>query len=183
MVQVTLIPKRGNCHKYFPHAGHLGLSPVLVSGTIKVETTPDDEKNIGLSNVAHILVRLRCYEAVGGQAQVSRQFEQTHLPGNLNILWETVSTIWPPPDIPMNTPKCEMTPDNYQAAWKLMVPRSATDPNKLGFAIGSMTYKYWRSWWQLEAGGCDLPSIFSFLFVCGPNEVDGVKVLNRFLLQ
>ncbi|PLW06055.1 hypothetical protein PCANC_25586 [Puccinia coronata f. sp. avenae] len=134
----------GNCTKYFPHVGHLGLSPVLVAGTIKLESQDDEE----IINVAQIIVRLRCYEAIGGQAQLSKQFDEKYLPGNLNVLWETVSNIWPPPDSSHTSPTLA---GDYRSDWRLIVPRSATDPNHLGSAIGSMTYKDWRSWWQLEA--------------------------------
>jgi hypothetical protein len=100
MVAVSLLPRRGNCTKYFPHVGHLGLSPVLVAGTIKLESQDDEE----IINVAQIIVRLRCYEAIGGQAQLSKQFDEKYLPGNLNVLWETVSNIWPPPDSSHTSP-------------------------------------------------------------------------------
>ncbi|EFP90512.1 uncharacterized protein PGTG_16099 [Puccinia graminis f. sp. tritici CRL 75-36-700-3] len=144
MVSVSLLPRKGNCTKYFPHTGHLGLSPVLVAGTIKLDSR-DEGEDIA---VAQILVRLRCYEAVGGQAQLNKHFNENHLPENLNILWETASYIWPPPDNPQ---KLNTLIGDYQSQWRLIVPRTATDPNRLGFAIGSMTYKNWRSWWQLEA--------------------------------
>ncbi|OAV93350.1 hypothetical protein, variant [Puccinia triticina 1-1 BBBD Race 1] len=144
MVSVSLLPRKGNCTKYFPHAGHLGLSPVLVAGTIKLDSRDEGEH----VDVAQILVRLRCYEAVGGQAQLSKPLTENHLPENLNILWETASEIWPPPDTPRTS---NLLTGDYQNDWKLIVPRSATDQNHLGMAIGSMTYKNWRSWWQLEA--------------------------------
>ncbi|KAH9464877.1 hypothetical protein MJO28_001419 [Puccinia striiformis f. sp. tritici] len=145
MVSVSLIPRKGNSAKVFPHTGHLGLSPVLVAGTIKLDMEEEEDLD-----VSQILIRLRCCEAVGGQAELSKPFDETRLPENLNILWETALNIWPPPG-PGNPCKYRTLKRGYQSDWRLIVPRSATDHNHRGFAIGSMTYKSWRSWWQLEA--------------------------------
>lgn len=68
MVNLTLTPHRGNGARTFPATGYLGLTPVTLAGVVRVKIE-EDMKAIEASS---LVVRVRCYENIGGAAAESK---------------------------------------------------------------------------------------------------------------
>ncbi|KAG9123729.1 hypothetical protein FRC07_014147 [Ceratobasidium sp. 392] len=84
MVALSIVPARGNAGaRYFPHSGHLGLTPVKLEGVVRTRLE-EDGKLIAASAVT---VSLRCYEARIGRVGVDK----------LNVILEQSQTLWSPP--------------------------------------------------------------------------------------
>ncbi|WAR55367.1 hypothetical protein PtB15_6B107 [Puccinia triticina] len=150
MVALTITPKHGNHTRYFPHAGFLGLSPVILAGHVHTRLEEDNQP----LEASRLVVRIRCYEAVGSTLSKGTRPE---LPdsfnklSNLNVLWQTEQTLW----AARSSAGYEPLGDSNRP-WKLTIPTHAVDPTHNSNAqqscpaIGSITYKTWRSWWQVE---------------------------------
>ncbi|KAA1102043.1 hypothetical protein PGT21_035442 [Puccinia graminis f. sp. tritici] len=171
MVTLTLSPKNGNHTRYFPHSGYLGLSPVIVTGYVQTRL---EEDNLPLE-ASRLVVRIRCYEAVGStlskgtrpeeqqQQQQQQQQPSYNKLSNINVLWQTEQTLW----AATNQLEYQSLGD-WNGSWKLIIPTNAVDPTQpnsssssqqqtansssssSSSAVGSITYKTWRSWWQVE---------------------------------
>lgn len=152
MVVINLIPRRGNSAKYFPHFGFLGLSPVIVTGLVQVDLAPD-----GCEEVASQLsVRLRCYE----EASV-HQFVPGHHNEKNNIDSKRTTVVWETSEVVWNASQagcisgiaCSAAKlGRFEANWRLVIPVAVAEKSAKEFPVGSMTYKDWRTWWQVEAG-------------------------------
>lgn len=133
MVVLTLTPYRGNHARSFPHAGFLGLTPVVIQGTVR---TALEEDNKALK-ASELVVRVRCYETELGHRPKTRNgtgkatqvvYEQAQ------ILWSKRSTDdW-----------TEL--GDFQQAFRIVVPVDAVN------AVSTSTFRNYRSWWQVEAG-------------------------------
>jgi hypothetical protein len=167
MVTLTLSPKNGNHTRYFPHSGYLGLSPVIVTGYVQTRL---EEDNLPLE-ASRLVVRIRCYEAVGstlskGTRPEEHQQSSYNKLSNINVLWQTEQTLW----AATNQLEYQSLGD-WNGSWKLIIPTNAVDPthsnssssssqqqqqqttnSSSSSAVGSITYKTWRSWWQVETG-------------------------------
>ena len=62
MVLLSLLPRKGGNtgSRYFPFSGHLGLTPVSVSGVVRTRILDDDKKS---PPTRRITISLTCYEA------------------------------------------------------------------------------------------------------------------------
>ncbi|KAH9812768.1 hypothetical protein DFH28DRAFT_898229 [Melampsora americana] len=155
MVKISITPKRGNNTRFFPHHGYLGLSPVIISGTVSTRLEKDDQA----LEASKVVIRIRCYEGLGahpGQGaglgsdpSTSTTSTTTFKPPKINILWETEKTLWTPDQ--SNGPQDYGYLANTDTHWKLVIPVSATQRSLGGQAVGSMTYRTWKAWWQVEA--------------------------------
>ncbi|KAK9893771.1 hypothetical protein P389DRAFT_108369 [Cystobasidium minutum MCA 4210] len=67
MVNLTITPHRGNGARTFPSTGYLGLTPVSLAGVVRVKIE-EDMKTVQASS---LVVRVRCYESIGGNHQSS----------------------------------------------------------------------------------------------------------------
>ncbi|KAG0142673.1 hypothetical protein CROQUDRAFT_49925, partial [Cronartium quercuum f. sp. fusiforme G11] len=149
-IMIELIPRRGNSAKFFPHHGFLGISPVFVAGLIRVDLSPDDCR----ATASKLSVRLRCYEEavlhhhVGSQHRKHTDSDRIigHRGKRITVVWETTEVVWraSETDNRVNNTSNMVKLGRFEANWKLVVPQSVTD-------IGSMTYKSWKTWWQVEA--------------------------------
>jgi hypothetical protein len=64
MVRLDLVSSQGNGLRYFPYSGHLGLTEILIEGT--VQTRLDEDRK--LLNAKNIAVAVRCYSIQVGPA-------------------------------------------------------------------------------------------------------------------
>ncbi|KAH9812771.1 hypothetical protein DFH28DRAFT_1096805 [Melampsora americana] len=149
MVEISLIPRRGNYARYFPHVGYLGISPVLVEGQIRVHRHPDEKEVKALQ----IRIRLRCYEEAGLLNHASHQRHESsnnHPSERYNaktpVLWETSEVVWraSQADSMGDGSSDYVRHGDFEAKWKLVIPASL-------LIAGAMTFKDWRTWWQVEA--------------------------------
>ncbi|KAF8610844.1 hypothetical protein BDV93DRAFT_430987 [Ceratobasidium sp. AG-I] len=84
MVALTVTPSKGNAGaRYYPHSGHLGLTPVKVEGVVRTRVEEDGKP----ATASAVTVSLRCYEARVGRVGVVKS----------NILVEQSLTLWSPP--------------------------------------------------------------------------------------
>ncbi|MBW0555631.1 hypothetical protein O181_095346 [Austropuccinia psidii MF-1] len=78
---------------------------------------------------------------------------------NVNILWQAEKLLWSP-----QVPNSFEPLGNWSSSWKLVIPTNAVDQSNWdtptssssttassSLAVGSISQKYWRTWWQLEA--------------------------------
>lgn len=144
MVQLTLAPLKGNHARRFPHQGHLGLSPVKLTGTVQTAIEEDGAQ----LQASSIDVRVRCYEAewtTGGKAldfskartvyQVSQRLWSATEGEEAHHHQQQQQPVYKPLG-------------NFKSTWKLVIPPNAIQHG----ARSSATYTRWRIWWVLEAG-------------------------------
>ncbi|PLW24838.1 hypothetical protein PCANC_28485 [Puccinia coronata f. sp. avenae] len=162
MVTLSLTPKNGNNTRYFPHSGFLGLSPVVVAGYVQTRLEEDNQP----LEASRLVVRIRCYEAIGStisrgtRPELEQQPASLNKLSNVNVLWQTEQTLW----AASQQQEYDLLGD-WNGSWKLVIPTNAVDPplpqsssaassssssSSSCAAVGSITYKTWRSWWQVE---------------------------------
>lgn len=191
MVTLTISPRRGNHARYFPHSGYLGLTPVVVAGVVETKLEEDNQP----IEASRLIVRIRCYEAIGSslskgirpeQLQEEHSTDSSSHPivnssqsSSVNVLWQTEKTLWAAPsNVDLNGGRDDEVKAHYaplgdwKGSWKLDIPIDAVSngntlppssknnnnysqndlgvTQKFGCAVGSITYKSWRSWWQVE---------------------------------
>lgn len=138
MVVLTLTPYRGNHTRFFPHAGYLGLTPVVIQGTVRT-VVQEDRKPLKARSV---VIRVRCYEADISNVAAGKGKKKTP-----RVLYELSQEVW----------SCEGEEwgllGDWSKAWRLVLPVDAG-------GVTTSTFKTWRSWWQVEAGEL----VESFLF-------------------
>ncbi|QRW00267.1 arrestin [Ceratobasidium sp. AG-Ba] len=84
MVALSVVPVRGNAGaRYFPHSGHLGLTPVKVEGVVRTRLEEDGKP----MTASAVTISLRCYESRVGRVGVVKS----------NIILEQSQTLWSPP--------------------------------------------------------------------------------------
>ncbi|KAM0749999.1 hypothetical protein T439DRAFT_279869, partial [Meredithblackwellia eburnea MCA 4105] len=145
MVLLTLSPYRGNSARFFPHAGFLGLTPVVIQGTVKT-TLEEDRKALRAKSV---LIRVRCYEA-----------DVSNVPGGRTkrtprVVYELCQEVW-------TKPHGEEwgTLGEWSSTWRVVLPVDAG-------GVTTNTFKSWKSWWQVEAVIHHKPSaILGFRTLC-----------------
>lgn len=184
MVHLSLFPHKGNHARHFPHAGYLGISPVIVAGTVKTSL----KGNMTTLDAGKVVVRIRCYEGLGSSARQiagggigssrpagangsdeeddwdlegdnSDESDDHRLPSQrkVAVLWETEQVLWEAPRIPggKGANQWEWAPlGDLQKEFRLVIPASAVTSrtgDRPG-AAGSMTFKGWKVWWQVETG-------------------------------
>ena len=133
MVVLTLMPYRGNHARSFPHAGFLGLTPVVVQGTVRT-VLEEDNKPLKASE---LIVRVRCYETDLGHRSKSRggSSKATH------VIYEQAEVLWQ-----KNATEEWTDLGESQNTFRITVPIDAAN------AVSTSTFKNYRSWWQIEAG-------------------------------
>ncbi|KAK4056441.1 hypothetical protein OIO90_002584 [Microbotryomycetes sp. JL221] len=127
MVVLQLQPHRGNHARFFPHAGFLGLTPVVIQGTVKV-SFQEDHRPIKASTV---LVRVRCYEAevVGGKTRKR----------TANVIFEQNQEVW-----------TKQSNETWSDLGEVAKPFRITLGVDAG-GVSTCTFKNYRTWWQIEA--------------------------------
>ena len=136
MVRLVVSPHRGNNARSFPYTGYLGLTPVTLQGSVRLETEED-----GLQlEAASVVVRLRCYEAATSTGGLGTK-------GNsVRTLYEVSETLWTAHSA---SPKRLWAPiGEFKGQWRLVMPADAPCSG----ALSAMNMKSWRVWWALEAG-------------------------------
>ncbi|KAG8690660.1 hypothetical protein FRC11_009958 [Ceratobasidium sp. 423] len=84
MVAISISPAKGNAGaRWFPHSGHLGLTPVKLDGIVRTRLEEDGKP----VTASALTVSLRCYEARQGRVGVLRT----------SVLMEHTQTLWTPP--------------------------------------------------------------------------------------
>lgn len=132
MVVLTLTPYRGNHQRFFPHAGFLGLTPIIVQGSVRT-ALQEDNKPLKASS---IVVRVRCYEVDNSHRPMGKtRRKATH------VLYEQLQVVWQKRGDEEWTELGEL-----QRPFRIVVPVDAPG------AVSTSTYKTYRSWWQVEAG-------------------------------
>ncbi|KAM0789717.1 hypothetical protein ACM66B_006574 [Microbotryomycetes sp. NB124-2] len=128
MVVLQLQPHRGNHQRFFPHAGFLGLSPVIIQGTVKT-SLQEDQRSIKASA---LVVRVRCYEAQvlpGGKTNKK----------SVNVLHEERQEVW------------SKQPDqDWSDLGEVTKPFRITLGVDAG-GVSTCTFKNYRAWWSIEA--------------------------------
>lgn len=194
MVHLSLVPHKGNHARHFPHAGYLGLSPVIVAGTVKTTL----KGNMTHLDAGKVVVRVRCYEGLGSSArqiagggiggsrpgggdgsaapsdaededssdvegESDASDERSASARKVAVLWETEQVLWEAPRVPngKGATQWEWAPlGDLQKEFRLVIPANAVHARPAGEregAAGSMTFKGWKVWWQVETGA--LPSL------------------------
>lgn len=147
MVQLTLAPLKGNHARRFPYQGHLGFSPVKLSGT--VQTTVEEDG--ALLQASTIDVRVRCYEADWSNGGKALDFSKARAIYQVSQrLWSSTGDLTPPRLNQVSEDPNEQVYKplgNFKSTWKLTIPVNAVNEG----ARSSATYTRWRIWWVLEA--------------------------------
>lgn len=127
MVALTLSPYRGNHARFFPHAGYLGLTPVVIQGQVRT-VLEEDRKPL---RAASVCVRVRCYEADVTRAKTKGK--------GMNVLFDSVQEVW--------STEGEEWEDLGEmcAGFRIVVPIDAV-------GVTTTTFKNYKTWWQVEAG-------------------------------
>lgn len=124
MVVLTVSPFRGNHTRFFPFAGYLGLTPVVVQGQVR---TMLEEDQLALRS-ACLCVRIRCYEADLTRGK------------RLNVLYEISQELW------RKDGEREWGElGDFSSPFRLVIPVDA-------IGVSTTTFKSFRTWWQVEAG-------------------------------
>lgn len=135
MVVLTISPYRGNHQRFFPFAGFLGLTPVVIQGTLKT-VMEEDNKPLKASSV---FVRVRCYEAdISGGAIKGK---------GMNVLFDAEQELWR-----KDEGEEFSSLGDFSKAFRIVIPVEAN-------GVTTATFKNFRTWWQVEAGES------SFLFI------------------
>ncbi|KAG9097079.1 hypothetical protein FS749_007097 [Ceratobasidium sp. UAMH 11750] len=126
MVALSVIAARGNAGtRYFPHSGHLGLTPVKLEGVVRTRLE-EDAKPVTASAVT---VSLRCYEARIGRVGVIRS----------NVILEQTQTLWSPP-----TGSVHGTLGAAELPFKIVLPPTAAGNSNFNL-------QEYRVYWRIEA--------------------------------
>ncbi|KAK4051621.1 hypothetical protein OIV83_002761 [Microbotryomycetes sp. JL201] len=128
MVILQLQPHRGNHQRFFPHAGFLGLSPVVIQGTVKT-SFQEDQRPIKASA---LVVRVRCYEArvlPGGKTDKK----------SVTVLHEERQEVW-----------SKQAGYDWSDLGELTKPFRVTIGVDAG-GVSTCTFKNYRAWWSVEA--------------------------------
>ncbi|CAE6408173.1 hypothetical protein RSOLAG1IB_00880 [Rhizoctonia solani AG-1 IB] len=125
MVALTLTPAKGNAGaRWFPHSGHLGLTPVKLDGIIRTRLEEDGKS----ATASAVTISLRCYEARHGRVGVLKT----------NILAEHTQTLWSPTG-------AEFGPlGELDLPFRLVIP--VNTPGSSNFHL-----QEYRVYWRLEA--------------------------------
>jgi hypothetical protein len=128
MVVLTLTPYRGNHQRFFPHAGFLGLTPVVIQGTLRT-TLEEDRKPLKASSVQ---VRVRCYEAENTAGKTKGKA--------MHVLYDMTQEVW-------SKEEGEAWGDvgDLTRPFRIVLPIDAG-------GVSTLTFKTYRAWWQVEAG-------------------------------
>lgn len=132
MVVLTLSPYRGNHARFFPHAGYLGLTPVVIQGQVRT-VLEEDRKPL---RAASVCVRVRCYEADVTNARTKGK--------GMNVLFDSVQEVWSKGRGGDWEDLGEMS-----AGFRIVVPVDAV-------GVTTTTFKNYKTWWQVEAGELSL---------------------------
>lgn len=118
---LTLTPYRGNHTRYFPAAGCLGATDVIIQGRLKTSLEEDALPLIASS----VIVRVRCYES-------------TSRGGKVNVLCEVSKTLWS-----SGTERKEL--GDWTDEFRLVIPKVNSGVSTMTVS------KHYRAWWQIEA--------------------------------
>ncbi|KAL8277618.1 hypothetical protein RQP46_010050 [Phenoliferia psychrophenolica] len=130
MVVLTLTPYRGNHARFFPHTGHLGVTPVLLQGVVRT-ALEEDRKALKASSVS---IRVRCYEADVSNVPSTKGKKRAP-----RVIYELDQEIWRKED-----DEEWGTLGNWSMPWRVVLPTDAG-------GVTTTTLKTWKSWWQVEA--------------------------------
>lgn len=130
MVSLSLVQTKGGnvAGKYWPHSGHLGLTPVSITGVVRTRADPAGPQRA--LHASAVSISLRCYEARLGRVGVIRT----------NILFNHSQTLWSPSSGPYE--------DLPHGDWpfSIILPPSATGGQS------TCHLQMYRVYWRLEAG-------------------------------
>jgi hypothetical protein len=140
MVQISIHPVRNLNHsgRYYPHSGYLGLTKVLIEGTIQTRIEDDGKPMAGSS----ITVSVKCYEA------------RTKLTcSRINTLVDITQVLW------------SSSESEYSEIGDTDHPFRVVLPTTIeGFS--TITFPDYRVFWRLEA--CEYPLYFSIFKYISP---------------
>ncbi|WVQ85321.1 hypothetical protein IAT38_007486 [Cryptococcus sp. DSM 104549] len=128
MLDLYITPRHGNAGgRFFPHTGHLGVSPVVVQGKIATKLPPVCDPLL----VKSITLRIKCIESRAGGA-----FE-----GDVdNTLWEKAKVLLAPP------PGEEYTGvGDWDSMFKLAIPVEAAAAGR-----SAMVIREYKVVWRFE---------------------------------
>lgn len=131
---MVLSAHRGNHARTFPHSGYLGLTPVTLQGSLKLEL---EEDNVPL-DASSIEIRVRCYESE------SRSATPGSRPSSVRTLYEVSETLWKVSDTPDSSRRLWAPMGSFKKDWRLVIPKDAQG------ALSTMSFKSWRVWWAVE---------------------------------
>ena len=146
MVNLTLIPHRGNSTRAYPFTGILGLTPITILGTLKTYLDED----LKLLEASLIQVRVRCYEGTTKTKPTRILYE------HVRNVWEAGRGVIDEEDLKRGRegPEVKFEPlGDFSCQWKIVLPK---DIKKEG-AVGTINFKHWKVWWTLDGGTLGLP--------------------------
>ncbi|OWZ54726.1 hypothetical protein C356_01787 [Cryptococcus neoformans c45] len=128
MLDLSVTPKHGNAGgRYFPHTGHLGVSPVVVQGKVATKLPPVCDPLL----VKNISLRIKCTEYRTGGA-----FE-----GDLqNTLWEQSQLLLAPPD-----GEKYLNVGDWDQQFKMAIPIEAATQGR-----STMCIREYKVVWRME---------------------------------
>ncbi|KAF9519933.1 hypothetical protein BS47DRAFT_1009050 [Hydnum rufescens UP504] len=129
MVSLSLVqPKAGNTAvKFWPHTGHLGLTPVVLGGYVRVRPDFDGSQRSLLASA--VTISLRCYEARLGRLGILRT----------NVLFDHSQTLW------------SSTSHPYEELPQTDWPFSIILPPSAAGGQSSCHFQTYRVYWRIEA--------------------------------
>ncbi|KAG8748019.1 hypothetical protein FRC10_009771 [Ceratobasidium sp. 414] len=126
MVALSVVAARGNAGaRYFPHSGHLGLTPVKLEGVVRTRLEEDAKP----ATASAVTVSLRCYEARVGRVGVVKS----------NIILEQSQTLWSPP-----AGSAYGSLGAAELPFKIVLPANAAGNS-------SFNIQEYRVYWRIEA--------------------------------
>jgi len=163
MVHVSLSPHHGNHLRFFPFAGYLGLTPVVVQGRVRTSLEAD-RKSV---RARSLCVRVRCYEAdtspaAGASATLkpstatgtssSGASTSAHIPTRsaVHVLYEASQEVWRASESD-STAYGDL--GELSSAFRIVLPVDAVGPS-------TMQFRHWKVWWQVEAVILQEPTSF-----------------------
>ncbi|KAH8924083.1 hypothetical protein BT69DRAFT_108089 [Atractiella rhizophila] len=124
---VLALKSRGNTARFFPHAGYLGLTPVIIQGVVSLGLQ-EDLKPVKASSV---VVRVVCYESQVDGKPVKND--------NVGILFEAVQELWRKGD----GVEWGLLGD-WESFFRIVLPISVG-------GVSTSSFRSYRAWWQVEA--------------------------------
>ncbi|WWC86073.1 uncharacterized protein L201_000944 [Kwoniella dendrophila CBS 6074] len=123
MLELSLVPKQGNVGgRFFPHTGHLGVTPVVISGKVATRL-PEVCEPLGVKSIT---LGIRCTETAGN--------------GLSQVLWEKKKVLLSAPD-----DEEYLDLGDWDSMFKTTIPTDAID-----MARSTMCIPEYKVVWRME---------------------------------
>ncbi|ORY76256.1 hypothetical protein BCR35DRAFT_267548, partial [Leucosporidium creatinivorum] len=131
MPTCELVPLLGNHARWFPYHGAYGVTDVLLQGEVRIRLQEDNKP----LKCTLIQVRVRCYEAETPSGGIKMKRDK------MNVVYESYSDapVW---EKEPNQQFGELAETNHP--FRVVIPRNNS-------GVSTVTYKTFRTWWQIEA--------------------------------